>query len=149
MSGRAALTLSPAQMAGVETLAAVPNAEQIADYFGIGRTTFFAMIRRDAEIGERYKRGKARAVGAIAQSLLAKARGGDTASMIFFLKTQGGWRETLQIERPDEWSPEELDLSKLSDEDLMRLIGILGPVVEQARAQERIGAGLPDAGDAG
>ena len=123
MSGRAALTLSPAQMAEVETLAAVLNAEQIADYFGIGRTTFFAMIRRDAEIGERYKKGKARAIGAIAQGLIQKARSGDTASMIFYLKTQGGWRETLQIERHDEWSPEALDLSKLSDEDLRGVNG--------------------------
>lgn len=96
--GRHALTLSPAQTAEVETLAAVLTAEQVADYFGIGRTTFFAMIQRDPEIAERYKRGKARAIGAIAQNLIAKARNGDTASMIFYLKTQGGWRETQTIE---------------------------------------------------
>ena len=49
-------------------------------------------------MAERYERGKAKAIGAIAQSLIAKARGGDTASIIFFLKTQGGWRETDRIE---------------------------------------------------
>ena len=98
MMGRRTLTLSPAQKAEVETLAAVLTAEQVADYFGIGRTTFFAMIQRDPEIAERYKRGKARAIGAIAQNLIAKARNGDTASMIFYLKTQGGWRETQTIE---------------------------------------------------
>ena len=96
--GRHTLTLSPAQKAEVETLAAVLTAEQVADYFGIGRTTFFALIQRDPEIAERYKRGKARAIGAIAQNLIAKARNGDTASMIFYLKTQGGWRETQTIE---------------------------------------------------
>ena len=96
--GRRTLTLSPAQKAEVETLAAVLTAEQVADYFGIGRTTFFALIQRDPEIAERYKRGKARAIGAIAQNLIAKARNGDTASMIFYLKTQGGWRETQTIE---------------------------------------------------
>ena len=136
MSGSPALTLNPAQMAEVETLAAVLNAEQIADYFGVGRTTFFAMIRRDAEIGEHYKRGKARAIGAIAQGLIQKARSGDTTSMIFYLKTQGGWRETLAIERHDEWSREALDLSKLSDEDLMRLMGIIETVREREQLQQ-------------
>ena len=96
--GRHALELTPAQKAEVETLAAVLTTVQIADYFGIGRTTFFAMLERDEEIAERYKRGKARAIGAVAQSLIAKARGGDTASMIFYLKTQGGWRETAALE---------------------------------------------------
>ncbi|MCU9848949.1 hypothetical protein OEZ60_13135 [Defluviimonas sp. WL0024] len=96
--GRPARTLNACQKAEVETLAAVLSTAQIADYFGIGRTTFFAMMERDAEISERYKRGKARAIGAIAQGLIAKARGGDTASMIFYLKTQAGWRETAAVE---------------------------------------------------
>lgn len=91
-------TLTDEQRAEVETLAAVLNAEQIADYFGIGRTTFFAIMQRDPDVSERYKRGKAKAIGSIAKSLLTKAREGDTASMIFFLKTQAGWKETSAIE---------------------------------------------------
>jgi len=96
--GRPTKSLTPAQIAEVETLAAVLTTSQIADYFGIGRTTFFSMMERNPEIAERYKRGKAKAIGAIAQGLIAKARGGDTTSMIFFLKTQAGWRETATIE---------------------------------------------------
>lgn len=91
-------TLTDEQKAEVETLAAVLTAEQVADYFGIGRRTFYAMMQRDEEIAARYKRGKAKAIGVIAQGLINKARAGDTTSMIFFLKTQGGWRETSQIE---------------------------------------------------
>ena len=98
MMARPTKVLTEAQKAEVETLAAVLTAAQLADYFAIGRTTFFAMMERDEEIAERYKRGKARAIGAIAQGLIAKARGGDTASMIFYLKTQAGWRETLEID---------------------------------------------------
>lgn len=41
----------------------------------------------------RYKKGRARAIGAIAQTLITKARAGDTIAMLFYLKTQGGWRE--------------------------------------------------------
>ena len=96
--GRRPITLTEAEKREVETLAAVLTAEQVADYFGIGRTTFFALLDRDPEIAERYKRGKAKAIGAIAQSLISKARAGDTTSMIFYLKTQGGWRETERIE---------------------------------------------------
>ena len=95
---RAVITLTEAQLAEVETLAAVLTTAQIADYFGIGRTTFFAMLDRDPGVAERYKRGKARAIGAIAQSLIQKARNGDTASMIFYLQTQAGWRETDRLE---------------------------------------------------
>jgi hypothetical protein len=98
MMARPTKVLTEAPKAEVETLAAVLNAAQMADYFAIGRTTFFAMLERDGEIAERYKRGKARAIGAIAQGLIAKARGGDTASIIFYLKTQAGWRETAAIE---------------------------------------------------
>ena len=92
------ITLTPAQMAEVETLAAVLTTEQIADFFGIGRRTFYSLMERDEDIAARYKRGKARAIGSIAQTLISKARAGDTASMIFYLKTQGGWRETQVVE---------------------------------------------------
>lgn len=95
---RAPMELTEVQMAEVETLAAVLTAEQVADYFGIGRRTFYAMMQRDEEIAARYKKGKAKAIGVIAQGLINKARGGDTTSMIFFLKTQAGWRETTKIE---------------------------------------------------
>lgn len=95
---RQPFTLTEAQKAEVETLAAVLTAEQVADYFGIGRRTFYSMMQRDEEIAARYKRGKAKAIGVIAQGLINKARSGDTTSMIFFLKTQAGWRETSQVE---------------------------------------------------
>lgn len=107
---RPAISLTDAQKAEVETLAAVLTAEQVADYFGIGRRTFYSMMARDEEIAARYKRGKAKVIGVIAQGLINKARGGDTASMIFFLKTQAGWRETSRIEHDlpqDPGAPEE------------------------------------------
>ena len=82
----------------VEALAAYLTQDQIADYFGITRPTFSAMIERDDDISLRYKRGKSKAIGAVAQGLLQKARDGDTTSAIFYLKTQAGWRETNHID---------------------------------------------------
>jgi IS30 family transposase len=97
-AGRPTKTLTDDQRTQVEALAAYLSQEQIADYFGIGKTTWFAMMQRDPDISERYKRGKAKAIGAVAQGLLQKARNGDNAASMFYLKTQAGWRETQQVD---------------------------------------------------
>ena len=86
--------------------------QQIADYLGIARSTFFSLIQRDPEIGRNYHRGRARAIGSIAQSLITKARNGDTASMIFYLKTQAGWRDT-----PAERTGQELRIMVVSRDE--------------------------------
>lgn len=142
MMGRVATTLTEHQTSEIETLAAVLTAEQLADYFGIGRTTFFAMMRREPEIAARYKKGKARAIGSIAQSLITKARTGDTASMIFFLKTQGGWRETTRIEHLDDAAHQMIDLAALSDADLAAIIAGSGATDDQEQTPLLPPAGL-------
>jgi len=96
--GQPQKTLTPEQVAEVATLAAVLNQDQIADYFGISRPTFAAICERQPEVFLQYKKGKARAIGTVAKGLLQKARDGDTASAIFYLKTQAGWRETQVID---------------------------------------------------
>lgn len=138
--GRTMLTLTDAQKAEVETLAAVLTAEQVADYFGIGRRTFYSMMERDEEIAARYKRGKAKAIGVIAQGLINKARSGDTTSMIFFLKTQAGWRETMQVAATAPKEADYIDLRALSDVALNELMA----AVKRADAIER-GEAPPDA----
>jgi hypothetical protein len=125
------LTLTDEQKAEVETLAAVLTAEQVADYFGIGRRTFYSMMQRDEEIAARYKRGKAKAIGVIAQGLINKARAGDTTSMIFFLKTQAGWRETSQVEH---MLPAEPDISP--DSAFQKLTSYLDAI--RSRQQETV-----------
>lgn len=124
--GRRAKELTADQKAQVEALAAYLTQDQISDYLGIGRTTFQSMIERDPEISERYKRGKAKAVGLVAQGLLQKARSGDTTSAIFYLKTQAGWRETQKIEHTGaDGAPiqvETLDVSKISTEALAEIM---------------------------
>ena len=96
--GRPLKTLTPEQVCEVETLAAFFTQDQIADYFGMSRPTFAAIMERKPEVFLHYKRGRAKAVGAVAKSLFQKAREGDTACMIFFLKTQAGWKETTTTE---------------------------------------------------
>ena len=133
--------LTEAQRAEVETLAAVLSTEQIADYLGIGRRTFWDMMARDDEIAARYKKGKARAIGAIAQGLISKARGGDTASMIFFLKTQAVWRETVAVETVPDPGAMVIDVKSLSDATLVELLAVMDRAAAGGEAIE--GRALP------
>lgn len=99
--GRPATKLSDEEIAQVEALGAVLSIEQIADYFGIAKTTFYAIMERQPEVSLRYKRGKAKAIGSVSKGLLQKAQSGDNSAMIFYLKTQAGWKETQTLEHVD------------------------------------------------
>lgn len=72
--------------------------QQIADALGISRTTLQGRIR-DSELFEQaIKRGQAKGVAFVASRLLEKVKERDTASIIFFLKTKGGYKETQKVE---------------------------------------------------
>ena len=108
-TGRPPVELTDAQVQEVQTLSAVLNTTQIADYLGISHVTFKAIRDRDERVCFAYKNGKAKAIATIAGNLIKSAKDGNTAAMIFYLKTQAGWRETdvlvhetkIAIEIPD------------------------------------------------
>lgn len=98
----------------VEKLAASHTLDQIAEYFGIGKTTFKDIRKRQIEVDVSYKMGKAREIEAFYDHLKKKAFGlttkGDTGCLIFYLKTQGRWSEAVpeaQIEEAITETPEE------------------------------------------
>lgn len=64
--------------------------EQIATMIGKCVDT---LIKND-RAREALAAGKAETLAKVAGSLVRKALNGDTASAIFYLKTQGGWKET-------------------------------------------------------
>lgn len=97
-TGRPEIVLTDEQLVEISALAAVLSQQQIADYLGIGRTTFHEIMKRQEGVSEHYKKGRARAVAGIAQGLIKKALDGDTTSAIFYLKTQAGWKETTGID---------------------------------------------------
>lgn len=96
--GRPQKKLDEKQIAQVEALAAYLSTEQIADYFKIARNTFAAICERQPEVFEQYKKGRAKAIGNIAKSLISQAQAGNTTAAIFYLKTQAGWKETQGVE---------------------------------------------------
>jgi hypothetical protein len=92
--GKPKIVFTAEQIAQVEALSAVMSKQQISDYFGISSTTFREIEGRQPEVSDAYKKGKAKAIGAIGQSLVKQAREGNLGAQIFYLKTQAGWRET-------------------------------------------------------
>ena len=96
--GRPKKALTDEQVAQVEGLASILSQDQMADYFGISRPTFAAMMDREPEISLLYKRGRTKGIAAVAQGLLQEARNGNMTAAIFFLKTQAGWRETQNVD---------------------------------------------------
>jgi hypothetical protein len=90
--------LNDEELAQVEALASLLTVEQLADYFGIGRRTFYDIMNRQEDVAARYKKGRAKMIGNLAKNLINKANDGDTACLIFALKTIGGWKETNVVE---------------------------------------------------
>ncbi|MGL4234090.1 MAG: hypothetical protein ACRCWJ_22235 [Casimicrobium sp.] len=97
----------------VENMAGVGLPYQmIADIIDYDKDTLVKHFRRELS------RGKAKSTAAVANSLYKKAISGDTASMIFWLKAQAGWREL---------SPEE---RKVSPEDIAKAVRDLRAAAE-------------------
>ena len=94
----AKIDLTEKQISEIETLAIFLTQQQMADYFGICKRTFANMIERDERILINYNKGRAKGIAKIATGLFQRAMSGDTASAIFYLKTQAGWRETQVID---------------------------------------------------
>lgn len=92
---RSKASLTEDEIIQIEALACTLNLDQIADYFGISRRTFGRIAESNPEIGARYKKGKARIIRKVANRLIDLVDKGDKAAIIFYLKTQAGWRETV------------------------------------------------------
>lgn len=71
--------------------------ELIADIIGIDPKTLRKYYRDELD------QSKARANATIGGALFNKAKSGDTTAMIFWMKTQAGWKETSvnEITNPD------------------------------------------------
>lgn len=88
--------------------------EVIADIIGIDPKTLRKYYRDELD------QSKAKANATIGGALFNKAKSGDTAAMIFWMKTQAGWRETQAIEHtsPDgSMSPTTINIVGVESDD--------------------------------
>lgn len=87
----------------VERLASIGlTKEQIANALGISYSTLNRRQKDMEDMEGAIKRGQAKGIGSVANVLYEKAMGGDVASLIFFLKARGGWKETVRNENVDD-----------------------------------------------
>lgn len=81
----------------LEEVAPYLNYLQIADYFKINQETFYSILKRDTRVSEVYKKAKVKKLHKFATKLEEKAMGlapeADTGAIVFYLKTQGRWKE--------------------------------------------------------
>lgn len=93
--------------------------ETIARVLGIDGKTLRKHYRDELDLAT------ARANATIGGALFNKAKGGDTAAQIFWMKTRAGWREKTDLNLTSEdgsMSPRPLDLSKVPTEALEALV---------------------------
>lgn len=96
--GRPKTILTEKQIEEVAELSQRLTIGQIADYLGIGETTFYEIQKRQPEVSVAYKKGKQKAVNWVTSKLMEKIADGDTASTLFYLKTQAGWSEKQYLD---------------------------------------------------
>ena len=92
--------------------------EVIADIIGIDPKTLRKYYRDELD------QSKAKANATIGGALFNKAKSGDTAAMIFWMKTQAGWRETQAIEHtsPDRSMSPTRTAEEMTDDELAAII---------------------------
>lgn len=96
--GKPRVTFDNTQIDQVEKLSAMLSKSQLSDYFGISENTFRAIEDRQPEVSEAYKKGKSKAIASVAASLLSQAQKGNMTAAIFYLKTQGQYKEDQVVE---------------------------------------------------
>jgi len=89
------VVFSPEDINQVESLAAGMSVEQVAHYFGIGKTTFYEVAKRQPELLERYKQGKAKRIAQYVSIVHDKILEGNIDLLKLYLRTQAGWTENL------------------------------------------------------
>ena len=64
-----------------------------ASYFGITERTLSNIEKRQPEVRQAYEFGRASKIAAMGNNLVQLALDGNVTANIFYLKTQGGWKE--------------------------------------------------------
>ena len=92
--GRPPLEFDEQQLGLIEGLSGFLTIAQIADRLGVSDRGFRNAMERLPDVKDAVKRGKARKIEAVAESLFQKATsGGNVVAAIFFLKAQAGWKD--------------------------------------------------------
>jgi hypothetical protein len=82
----------------IETMAGNGLTEQqIYRFFGIGHSYWGRLKKKNKDLLRAFHKGKSRTILAVTGRLMDKIRCNDLSAIIFYLKTQAGWREKTTI----------------------------------------------------
>lgn len=89
---------------------------QIADYMGITERYLYKLCNQHEGLKKALKSGKAKAISLVSGKLIEQIKHGDVKAMIFYLRTQAGWRDvsTVVVEGFSDHNEDELKM-KTSD----------------------------------
>lgn len=96
--GRPKLEVTDEELKIIEALAGKLRLDQISDYLGFSERTLRRRLQDEPRVLAAHKKGKARAIHEMAETLFCRGRAGDMTAAIFYLKTQAGWKETSRHE---------------------------------------------------
>lgn len=71
--------------------------KQVADYFGISERHLYAKMNEYPDLKLALTKGKAKTISFVAGKLIEQIKMGDVKAMMFYLKTQAGWRDVSTI----------------------------------------------------
>lgn len=91
----------------LERLAGLLTLPQLAAFFKTSVTTLKRRMDEEPDLMDSYQKGRAAVIGRVAQSLVQNALDGNVTAAIFYLKTQGGWKEKKEEDRIGDLSPQE------------------------------------------
>jgi hypothetical protein len=113
VGGRPQKSLSEQQVQEVKTLAGVLSKQQLAAYFGMCENTLNEICKRQPEVFDAYRRGRAETTVQVVSALMDAIQRGDMRAIQFFLKTQAGWTEKryLEINQSEMEEPEDRTLT--------------------------------------
>jgi transposase len=101
----------------VQQLSASMSVEQIAGYFGISKTTYYEVAKRQPELLERYQQGKSRRIAEYSEIVHQHILNGDKDLLKFYLRTQAGWTDKKEEAPSTELPPINIQLVGVSPEN--------------------------------
>ena len=106
------IIFTEADLQAVQELSSSLSVEQIAGYFGISKTTYYEVAKRQPELLERYKQGKSKRIAEYGELVHHHILNGDKDMLKFYLRTQAGWSEKKDAPVKTDLPPVNIVLSK-------------------------------------
>ena len=94
------------------------SVEQIAGYFGICKTTYYQIAKRQPELLERFKRGKSNRIAQYTKIVHEHIINGDKDLLKFYLRTQAGWTDKKLEPTTTELPPINIQILKPSTDEV-------------------------------